>query len=92
MKPNLPVLGPKLGRALAGRPSRRSRQVTSKSFAGGGFRAAGHDLGPDEVLVERQGKEGWAVAAADGVTVALELSRSTTSWSAKAASTSSSTR
>ena len=26
------------------------------------------------MLVERHGKEGWAVAAADGVTVALELS------------------
>jgi isoleucyl-tRNA synthetase len=25
------------------------------------------------VLVERHGKEGWAVAASDGVTVALEL-------------------
>jgi isoleucyl-tRNA synthetase len=27
----------------------------------------------DEVLVERQGKEGWAVAASDGLTVALDL-------------------
>ena len=39
----------------------------------GRFRAAGHDLGPDEVLVERGGREGWAVASADGVTVALDL-------------------
>ena len=38
----------------------------------GRFRAAGHELGPDEVLVERAGKEGWAVAGADGVTVAIE--------------------
>jgi isoleucyl-tRNA synthetase len=29
-------------------------------------------LGPDEVLVERSGKEGWAVASDDGLTVALE--------------------
>ena len=36
----------------------------------GGFRVAGHDLGADEVLVERIGKEGWAVAGGDGVTVA----------------------
>jgi isoleucyl-tRNA synthetase len=40
---------------------------------GGGFRAAGHELGPDEVLVERHGKEGWSVAASDGLTVALDL-------------------
>ena len=29
-------------------------------------------LGPDEVLVERSGKSGWAVASDDGVTVALD--------------------
>ena len=39
----------------------------------GGVRVAGHDLTRDEVLVERHGKEGWAVAASDGVTVALDL-------------------
>ena len=39
---------------------------------GGRFRAAGHELEPDEVLVERGGREGWAVASADGVTVALD--------------------
>ena len=31
---------------------------------GGRFRAAGHELGPDEVLVERGGREGFAVASA----------------------------
>jgi isoleucyl-tRNA synthetase len=40
---------------------------------GGRFRAAGHELEPDEVLVERSGREGFAVASADGMTVALEL-------------------
>ena len=40
---------------------------------GGRFRAAGHELEPDEVIVERGGREGSAVASADGVTVALEL-------------------
>ena len=34
---------------------------------------AGHELSAEEVLVERHGKEGWAVAASDGVTVALDL-------------------
>jgi isoleucyl-tRNA synthetase len=29
-------------------------------------------LEPDEVLVERVGREGWAVAVADGLTVALD--------------------
>ena len=43
-----------------------------EELAGGGFRAAGHDLSADEVLVERRGKEGWSVAASDGVTVALD--------------------
>ncbi len=71
VKPNLPVLGPKLGRELATvRTALESGDF--EKLPGGGFRAAGHDLGPDEVLVERHGKEGWAVAAADGVTVALD--------------------
>src|SRR5439155_16610281 len=39
----------------------------------GHFRVAGDELEPDEVLVERGGREGWAVASADGVTVALDL-------------------
>ncbi len=39
----------------------------------GRFRVAGHELEPDEVLVERGGREGWAVASGDGVTVALDL-------------------
>ena len=39
---------------------------------GGRFRAAGHELGADEVLVERSGKSGWAVASDEGVTVALD--------------------
>ena len=38
----------------------------------GRFRAAGYELEPDEVLVERLGREGYAVASADGVTVALD--------------------
>jgi isoleucyl-tRNA synthetase len=72
VKPNLPLLGPKLGRELAAvRSALEAGEF--EELAGGGFRAAGHELAPDEVLVERHGKEGWAVAASDGVTVALEL-------------------
>jgi isoleucyl-tRNA synthetase len=71
VKPNLPVLGPKLGPALGA--VRSALQAGEFEELGGGrFRAAGHELGPDEVLVERAAKEGWAVAAEDGVTVALE--------------------
>ena len=71
VKPHLPVLGPKLGKELgAVRAALQSGDF--EELGGGRFRAAGHELGPDEVLVERAGKEGWAVAGADGVTVALE--------------------
>jgi isoleucyl-tRNA synthetase len=72
VKPNLPVLGPKLGKELgAVRTALEAGEF--EELPGGGFRAAGHELGPDEVLVERHGKEGWAVAASDGLTVALDL-------------------
>jgi isoleucyl-tRNA synthetase len=73
VKPNLPVLGPKLGKELG---AVRSALAAGdfEELPGGGFRAAGHELARDEVLVEREGKEGWAVAASDGVTVALDLS------------------
>jgi isoleucyl-tRNA synthetase len=72
VKPNLPVLGPKLGRELA--TVRTALEAGEfEELPGGGFRAAGHELTSEEVLVERAGKEGWAVAASDGVTVALDV-------------------
>jgi isoleucyl-tRNA synthetase len=72
VKPNLPVLGPKLGKEL-GAVRQALAAGEFDELPEGRFRAAGHELGPDEVLVERGGREGWAVASADGVTVALEL-------------------
>jgi isoleucyl-tRNA synthetase len=70
VKPNLPVLGPKLGKELG--------VVRSALAAGefeqlesGGVRVNGHDLGADEILVERRAREGWALAADDAVTVAV---------------------
>jgi isoleucyl-tRNA synthetase len=72
VKPNLPVLGPKLGKEL-GAVREALAAGEFEELGDGGFRAAGHELGPDEVLVERGGREGWAVASADGVTVALDL-------------------
>jgi len=72
VKPNLPVLGPKLGKELG---SVRAALAAGEfeELDGGRFRVLGHELEPDEVLVERGGKEGWAVASGDGVTVALDL-------------------
>jgi isoleucyl-tRNA synthetase len=73
VKPNLPVLGPRLGKEL--RAVQQSLAAGEfEELEGGRFRAAGHELGPDEVLVERGGREGFAVASADGVTVALDTS------------------
>ncbi|MGB2875082.1 MAG: isoleucine--tRNA ligase [Gaiellaceae bacterium] len=72
VKPNLPVLGPKLGKELAGvRAALEAGKF--EELEGGRFRVDGHELGPEEVLVERRGKEGWAVAAEDGLTVALDM-------------------
>ncbi|HEX6788374.1 MAG TPA: class I tRNA ligase family protein, partial [Gaiellaceae bacterium] len=72
VKPNLPVLGPKLGKEL-GAVGKALAAGAFEELPEGRFRVAGHELGPDEVLVERGGREGWAVASADGVTVALDL-------------------
>jgi isoleucyl-tRNA synthetase len=73
VKPNLPVLGPKLGKNLAAvRAALEAGEF--EELGEGRLRVDGHDLGPEEVLVERRGKEGWAVAGEDGLTVALDLS------------------
>jgi len=73
VKPNLPVLGPRLGKVL--RDVQQALQSGAfEELPDGRFRAAGHDLEPDEVLVERLGSDGFAVASADGVTVALDTS------------------
>ena len=73
VKPNLPALGPRLGKEL--RAVNKALQAGAFEELGGGrYRAAGHELEPGEVLVERGGREGWAVAAAEGVTVALDTS------------------
>jgi isoleucyl-tRNA synthetase len=73
VKPNLPALGPRLGKEL--RTVQQALQSGEFEELGDGrFRAAGHELEPDEVIVERGGREGWSVAAAEGVTVALDTS------------------
>src|SRR6185369_7312322 len=72
VKPNLPVLGPKLGKELG--PLRKKLEAGEfEELDGGRVRVDGHELSPEEVIVERRGKEGWAVAGEDGLTVALDL-------------------
>lgn len=71
VRPNLKVLGPKLGQdVVTVRKALEAGEFTERGD--GGFDVAGHALGADEVLVERTEKEGWAVASADGVTLALD--------------------
>ena len=71
VKPHLPALGPRLGKELG---TVRSALAAGdfETLPDGGFRVAGHELGADEVLVERTGREGWAVASDEGLTVAVE--------------------
>ncbi len=54
VKPNLPVLGPKLGAALRDVRERLQRGEFEE-LDGGRFQVDGHVLEPDEVLVERVG-------------------------------------
>jgi isoleucyl-tRNA synthetase len=72
VKPNLPLLGPRLGKEL-GTVRAALAAGDFQELPGGRFRAAGYELEAEEVLVERGGREGWAVASGDGVTVALDL-------------------
>jgi isoleucyl-tRNA synthetase len=71
VKPNLPVLGPKLGPALreVGAALAEGRFT---ELDGGRFQIDGHVLEPEEVLVERIGIEGWVVASDGAITVALD--------------------
>ena len=71
VRPNLPVLGPRLGPELAN--VRRALSAGEfEELGDGGFRVAGQDLAAADVLVERTEKTGWAVAGSDGVSVALD--------------------
>ena len=71
VKPNLPVLGPKLGKELgAVRAALEAGEF--EEVPNGGFRAAGHDLSADEVLVERSWQGGLGGRGRRRVTVALD--------------------
>jgi isoleucyl-tRNA synthetase len=71
VKPNLPVLGPKLGKELP-----RIRALLAEGsfteLGDGRFQVDGIVLEPEDVLVERIGLEGWVVATDGVVTVGLD--------------------
>jgi isoleucyl-tRNA synthetase len=70
VKPNLPLLGPKLGKELG--PVRAALAAGEfEQLDGGGVRVNGHELSAAEILVERGAREGWALAADDSLTVAV---------------------
>ncbi len=70
VKPNLPLLGPKLGKEL-GSIRAALEAGDFDQLEGGGVRVNGCELTPEEVLVERSAREGWALAADDSLTVAV---------------------
>src|SRR5439155_20505482 len=73
VKPNLPVLGPKLGKSLgAVRAALAAGEF--EELDGGRFRAADHFLEPNEVLVERTAREGWALSSDVQLSVVYGLS------------------
>ena len=70
VKPNLPLLGPKLGKELGSiRAALEAGEF--EQLEGGGVRVNGRDLGAEEVLVERRAREGWALAEDGSLTVAV---------------------
>jgi isoleucyl-tRNA synthetase len=71
VRPNLPVVGRRLGKDVP--LVRGALDAGDYTVDGDGAVAvAGHVLGPEEVLIERLEKEGWAIAADEGVTVAFD--------------------
>jgi isoleucyl-tRNA synthetase len=70
--PNLPVVGPRLGKKI---PAIRAALASGdyEELPGGGLRVAGEELAPEEVIRgERVEVEGWAIADDDGVSVAFD--------------------
>ncbi|HXV57519.1 MAG TPA: isoleucine--tRNA ligase [Gaiellaceae bacterium] len=70
-KPNLKLLGPKLGGDL---PRVREALAAGRfeRLEDGRVRVDGVDLGPDEVFVERAAPEGWTLAEQGRLSVALD--------------------
>ena len=79
VKPNLPVLGPKLGQGARRGPRGARRRASSRSSTTARFRVAGHELEPDEVLVERAGQGGLGGRRRRTASRSRSTRRSTTS-------------
>src|SRR5207302_1569325 len=71
IRPNLPLLGPLLGKDL-GRVRAALEGGQFERLPDGRFRAAGLELEPNQVLVERIADEGWALASEESLVIALE--------------------
>jgi isoleucyl-tRNA synthetase len=71
VRPNFRAVAPRLGASM---PLVKNALDAGefRELDGGRFEVMGFVLEPDEVFVERLEKAGWAVAADDGVTVALD--------------------
>jgi isoleucyl-tRNA synthetase len=71
VRPNFPVLAPRLGASM---PLVKNALDAGefRELDGGRFEVLGHVLEPNEVFVERLEKAGWAVVSEGGVTVALD--------------------
>jgi isoleucyl-tRNA synthetase len=78
VKPNLKVLGKKIGGGikdltaeLASKPERELSEIAAAVTAGRNVTVAGHDLAPEELLVSGREKEGFASAEENGVVVTV---------------------
>ncbi|HJP40663.1 MAG TPA: isoleucine--tRNA ligase [Dehalococcoidia bacterium] len=74
VKPNLPVLGPRLGRGLGAVRSALgdlSDGDVAELRRGRTISVAGHELSGDDVLIEERPREGFASASEAGYTVAV---------------------
>ena len=75
VKPNLPVLGPRLGRELGAVRTALGAldggEVAAAVRAGQTVTVAGHDLAPDDFLLEMHEREGYAVVSEAGYTVGV---------------------
>ena len=75
VKPNLPALGPRLGRELAAVRAALAGMdadaLAAAVRAGRPVTVAGHELAPADLLVETRGREGYAAVSEGGHTVAV---------------------
>jgi isoleucyl-tRNA synthetase len=73
-RPNLPVLGPRLG-AKVDEVRTALQSGDFEELPGGGVRAAGIDLAPQDLMRgERMYQEGWTIAEEGPISLALDIS------------------